>query len=191
MDTGEFLGLRCEGTVRNHDGSRTVVDRLCRHDLLHRVVADGHVAAKLRLDDLLRIIAHDDKVAALVARPSRELRCITGAFVEPLYERLELVSVEVVEASRGAAVYRFEREVPFALVDEAAQNAIEIFGAESDAALFKIILQVPEMLPRERILLIRECGLFRFRAPELIEKVIQYRAVVFRDRPIFSSHLRS
>ena len=154
-----------------------------RHNLLHRVIADGHVATKLCLNDLLSIIPHDDEVSALVARPTGELGYITSAFVEPFYERLELVSVEVIEASRSPAVYRLEREVPFALVDEPAENTIKVLGAENDAMLLKIVLQIREVLSRERILLVLEGSLFRLRAP-MIKKVIQHRAVVFRDRSI-------
>ena len=122
MDAREFLGFRCERAVRDHDGRRTVIDRLCRHDLLHGIVADRHVAAKLCLDDLLRIIAHDDEVAALVARLPYQLRGVAVPLVQSLQESLEAGAVEVVEASRGDAVYRLEREVPFALIDEPAES---------------------------------------------------------------------
>jgi len=84
MDAREFLRLRREGAIRDHDGTRTVVDRLCRHDLLHRVVPNGHLAAKLCLDNLFRIVSHDDEVATLIARPARELRGIPGSLIEPL-----------------------------------------------------------------------------------------------------------
>ena len=100
MHTGEFLSFRREGTVRNYDRTWTIVDCLRRYDLLHRVVADGHVAAKLRLDNFLCIIAHDDQVAALIPRSSRELRGIAVTLVEPLYERFETAAIEL---SRSAA----------------------------------------------------------------------------------------
>ena len=57
MDTGEFLRFRRAGAIRDDDGTRTVVDAPRRHDLLNRVVADGHVAAQLHLDGFLRIPA--------------------------------------------------------------------------------------------------------------------------------------
>jgi len=130
MHAREFLRLRREGAVCDHDSGRTIVGALRCHDLLHRVVADSHIPAKLRLDDLFRIIANNDEVASLIPRPSRELGGVTGALVEPLYERLEFISVEVIEAPGGAAVYRFEREVPFALVDKPAEYAVEILLAD-------------------------------------------------------------
>ena len=175
MDTGKFLRLRREGTVRDHDGARTIVDPLRRDDLLHRVIADSHVPAKLCLDNLLCISAHHDEVAALIPRPTAELGCITSAFVEPFYERLELVSVEVVEASPGAVVQRLEREVAFALVDEPAEYAVEIFFAYGKTLFFKVIVYVFEMLTSERILLIRKCRFFSLSSPELIDEVVELR----------------
>ena len=97
MDAREFLGFRREGAVCDHDGSRTVVDTLCADDLLHRVVPDSHIAAKLRLDDLLRILTHHDEVAALIPLSSRVLRGIAATFVKPLYERFETGAIELSE----------------------------------------------------------------------------------------------
>ena len=41
------------------------------------------------------------------------------------------------------------------------------------------------MLLGECVLLIRERGLFRLRAAELVDKLLQYRTIFFRDRLIF------
>ena len=61
---------------------------------------------RARLDDFLRIIAHNHEVASLVARPTRDLSGITGALVEPLYERFETCAVEVIEASPPVVMQR-------------------------------------------------------------------------------------
>ena len=83
-------------------------------------------------------------------------------------------------------MYRFECEVAFTLVDEAAE---EVRFAYDNALFLKVVMQIAKTLLRERILLIGERSLFCLCRPELVDKVIQHRAIVFLDKLVlFKQH---
>ena len=184
MDASEFLRLRREGAIRGHDSARAIVDPFRGDNLLNPVVADAHVVTKLCLDDFLRIVTHNDKVASLVARPTRELCGVSVTLVEPLYQCFETGTVEFIEAAPSAVVQRLQCEVTFTFVDETAEYAVQIFFVEGKAMLLKVVEKIPKMLARKGILLILERRVFCLCSSELIQEVIQRRAIVFRDRPI-------